>query len=264
MKALYNQQEIDTESFSLPITNRGFQYGDGFFETMIFHEGNVKYAQFHAQRIAKAMKILGLISTIEYDEGWLQEKIAYLTNGHHYARCKLTIWRQEGGLYAPSNNNAEILLTVQPMPEPQPLAAVENIAIAQSVRLQPSSTSGFKSLSALNYVLAGQEKQNRRLEEVLLLDQNGNIAEASSANIFWKKGEHYFTPSPATGCIEGVRRAAILTYLSQHQIPFSEVLEKPATLAAAESIYLCNVSQIRHIKKFQKILYNLTDLTNYP
>ncbi len=50
----------------------------------------------------------------------------------------------------------------------------------------------------------------RGLDEILLLDSAGHVAEAGAAAIFWLKNDCLYTPALSTGCVAGVRRAHLL------------------------------------------------------
>ena len=57
---------------------------------------------------------------------------------------------------------------------------------------------------------AAHERQQRGLDEIILCDAAGHIAEAGAAAIFWVKDEVLLTPALASGCVAGVRRAQVL------------------------------------------------------
>jgi 4-amino-4-deoxychorismate lyase len=112
--------------------------------------------------------------------------------------------------------------------------------ISQNVKLSFHPYSRFKTLSALPYVMAGIEKKERQMDEMVLCDMYGRVSEASAMNIFWQKDKKLYTPSLNTGCIEGIMRSKILDAVKGIQI--CEV--QPDDLIEAEAIVTCNVTGI--------------------
>jgi len=66
--------------------------------------------------------------------------------------------------------------------------------------------SAFKTLNALPYVLAGNYRKQLGVDEVILLDTHGHLAECVASNLFWLKDGMLYTPSLNTGCIGGIIR----------------------------------------------------------
>jgi branched-chain amino acid aminotransferase len=74
-----------------------------------------------------------------------------------------------------------------------------------------------------------ESAQRRGFDEVLLLNERGEVAECTSANIFIANGNQVWTPPLGSGCLPGVTREIILGGI---HVPGIEIGEK--TLAAAE------------------------------
>lgn len=78
----------------------------------------------------------------------------------------------------------------------------------------------------VNSIIATQEAKSRNFDEALLLDENGNIAEASSANIFIEKNGKLFTPKGGF-ILEGITRATFIELAKNKGI---EVIKKEITI----------------------------------
>ena len=72
---------------------------------------------------------------------------------------------------------------------------ITKISFSDKIKLHFSLFSPYKTLNSLPYVLAGIEKTERNLEDLILLDSQNNISESTSANIFWIKNDKIFTPN---------------------------------------------------------------------
>ena len=242
---LYREQEVHFSP-----TNRAFSYGDGIFETMIVRRGTCSLLPYHFKRLLRGLEVLGIISPFtELElEGYIWELSTKF--GHSAVlRMRLQLWREAGGLYAPEKRKAEYLITASPQQKPGWIK--EKAAFSKNVQLSFSVSSSLKTMSALPYVLAGIEKKKRQLDELLLTDIYGNVAEGSSSNLFWVKDGIWHTPHLESGCIAGVMRAYLLEQLQTQQLPVQEVLVPKERLMEAEALIACNVTGLYTIKQLE-------------
>ena len=83
------------------------------------------------------------------------------------------------------------------------------------------------------------------LDEVILLNERGEVSECTSANIFVVEagGKHVFTPPLSAGCLAGVTRAVLL---EQVKIPGVTIAEKTLfaqDLSAAEEVFVTSTTR---------------------
>lgn len=245
MEVIFNKYLVPEGQVKLGMHNRAFAYGDGIFETMIVRRGTCNLLSYHFKRLQKGAKVLGLI--LPFDEKELESFIWQLASKvrHLVLRMRLQLWRREGGLYTPTQHESEFLLTASPFE--RPIRTKEKVGIARSVKLAPSAWSGLKTMSALPYVLAGLERKERQLDDLILTDSQGHVAECTSTNLFWFKNGNWYTPKLESGCIAGVMRAYLMDQMRQKQIPLKEVLLPHEELMEAETIIACNVTGLYSI-----------------
>ena len=236
----------ETVLFS-PTTNRAFSYGDGVFETMIIRRGTCALLSYHYKRLIQGLEVLEIFPSFNENEleGFIWELSTKFKNSQ-VLRMRLQVWRKEGGLYTPEKKEGEFLLTASPQQKPDWVK--EKAAFSKTVQLSYSTYSSLKTLSALPYVLVGMERKQKELDEILLTDTKGNVAEAGSSNLFWLKDGIWHTPHLQAGCIAGVMRAYLLDQLAKNQIPVQEVLLPKEKLMEAEALVACNVTGIYTIK----------------
>lgn len=249
----YNGNLIPSGSECLEVSNRGFQYGDGIFETMIFRKKEIMFLNEHWERIFEG------VNTLKLDLPFTKDRLKIIlfelleVNGlmGHSARMKLYIWRKKGGLYAPDYSDAEFLLTAE-QSQRKKIQKFDKVGLADTVFLQKTAFSHLKTISALPYVMAGIEKKERGLEEVFLLDQDGYVAEASSSNLYFLNLSNriIYTPSLQTGCINGVSRRYLFKNARQFDLEIKEVLWLPEELISEKlSIFTINVAGVNCIQK---------------
>ncbi|QNP54148.1 aminotransferase class IV [Hymenobacter qilianensis] len=161
------------------------------------------------------------------------------------ARLRLQLWRAGAGLYTPVTPTADYLLTATAYEPAAPTGARADFS--QHLRTHFSPFSFCKGPNALTYVMAAQERAGRGLDEVLLLDSAGHVAEAGAAAIFWVKNKCLHTPAISTGCVAGVRRAHLLSVAQAHGFPVEEGLYPVTELLTAEAVFTANVATVRPI-----------------
>ncbi|MFB9862029.1 aminotransferase class IV [Rufibacter immobilis] len=249
MFLLYNGELISEEDVKIPLSNRAFQYGDGFFETILLEKGQVRLWAEHWARIEEAAAALYLSLPAGLSERELPQQILALAQQNQctdLARVKFKIWRAGEGLYTPQTDTTEWLLTAQPT---SPLAQTPlRVGICRTVHTIPSRFSSFKGINSPVYVLASREKMKRGLDDLILLDTKDNLAELTSSNLFWMKGNVLFSPSLETGCVHGVMRRHLLQWAAENNWEVREGLFTLEELQEAEALMAGNVTGLRIIE----------------
>ncbi len=245
---LFNNDLVPTAA--LPLPNRGLAFGDGFFETLIFTAGQLRYAADHLARMQQAAAALYLtLPAALATPGALAATLAGLARANDLpaTRLRLQVWRGGGGRYTPPTSAAEWLATTEPfVPDDSPIARADFARDTHSV-LSPLSF--CKGPQAWLYVRAAHERQQRGLDELLLCDAAGHVAEAGAAAIFWVQDEVLYTPALASGCVAGVRRAALLRAARAQGLACQEGLFKPEALLAADAVFTANVAAVRVVQR---------------
>lgn len=256
MKAIFDFTAVETTQagwFPGGWHNRAFQYGDGLFETMVLQDGVIRFFADHFQRLTLGMQALDMVLPAGFTAGYLQNSIFQLaqTGGlGGNARLRLQVWRKPGGLYTPDSREAGFLLTAQPLVPPT-VSVKENVVFYGDVRLVHSAISGFKTTSALPYVMAGIARKKAAADDAILLDVHGHVSECVASNLFWIKDGTVFTPGLESGCVAGIMRKNSIFRMRQTSVPVQEGLFTKADLLAADAVFCCNVAGIQLIKTIE-------------
>ncbi len=247
---LFNGELVAQRSFALPLPNRGLAFGDGFFETLIFTEGRLRLAADHLARMRQAAAALHLelpaaLATAEA----LETTLARLVAAHELpaARLRLQLWRAGGGRYTPLTNATEWLATAEPFVAED--SALAHVDFARETTALFSPLSFCKGPQAWLYVRAAHERRQRGLEEIILCDAAGHVAEAGAAAIFWLKDGVLYTPALGSGCVAGVRRAAVLRAALAAGQAHQEGLFQQEALLAADAVFTANVAALRPVRR---------------
>ncbi|MFD2936946.1 aminotransferase class IV [Spirosoma flavum] len=248
MFLVYNSDILPESDFRLSVNDRAFQYGDGLFETIRYETNRVWFWPDHFARLSAGLLALQLTPPNGFTAEAIYKTLLQLlaANGltNQPARIKLQIWRQPGGLYTPATNTANVLITAQPG-NPFSITEKGQIGIYDAFRLSPSPISTFKTLNALPYVLAGIYKEQHKLDDVILLDTKGNVAECLASTLFWYADEKLQTPSLQTGCINGIVRQQFLRIAPTLGITFCEGFYKPEVFSQIDAVFCANVMGIQ-------------------
>jgi branched-chain amino acid aminotransferase len=243
----FNGEILEAQSKLLTVANRAFKYGDGLFESMRLMKGHLKFAEQHADRLQRSMKALKIDSYSQMDAWFLKEKAEQLAlrNGIKHGRLRLTVYRDAEGFYAPSQNKMGYCLEIQSMDEPRYFLNDKGLImdIFTEIPKPVNYLSNIKTCNSLPFVMAGLFKSQNRLDEVFIVNQQGNLCEAGSSNIFvWYKNNLY-TPALSEGCVEGVMRQIVIKLAQENGIPFTEAQINPDILYEADEVFLTNASR---------------------
>lgn len=93
----------------------------------------------------------------------------------------------------------------------------------------------------VNSILACQEAKDKGFDEALLLDDKGNVAESSGANIFFEKDAKLYTPKTGN-ILPGITRATVFSIADQLGIQFEEKDFTPEEMKGADAAFFCGTA----------------------
>jgi len=241
--------------------NRAVNYGDGLFETIRIHEGEILFFEDHIDRMLRAMQALKLDDPEQFSGFFFHKQIvvlAHLEKVGANARVRIGIFRSGEGLYEPTQNTPAYFMEVLPMEnrfrwyERQVEAGVFT-----DIQRNFSTLSFFKSMNALPSVMAAVYKKGKSLDDCFLLNASGKIVDAISSNIFWIEKGRVFSPPVSDGGVEGVMRKNLIRILLENKFPFEEKSVTPDELKSADEVFLTNVGWgIKPVTKFETASYS--------
>lgn len=242
--------EAQPENFAL--LQRAAFYGDGLFETLRAFEGQVPFWPLHWDRFSEGLKVLGFDLPSHWTSDYFEKEITRSSPSN--ARVRLTVWRSPGGLYLPTDNTPQFLVTAEPLQSGvfEWLESGLEVCLCETVRLPVDSLSGIKILSGARYVAAAREARAKGMDDVIVLNTHGRVCEATGSNVIWLKGNIVFVPPPFDGQINGTLQKLLCGLLRAEGW---EVREKPTSvddLLGADELLLTNaIRGIRWVRKFE-------------
>ncbi|WP_458734914.1 aminodeoxychorismate lyase [Zobellella taiwanensis] len=217
--------------------NRGWQLGDGHFTTLHARRGRLRLWPYHQARLAEACRRL-LMAPPDWDALYRQATAAA---EDRETVVRVTLLRGPGARGYGIAGCADPTLVINTAPFPQAYLDWRDTGVEIGVcagRLGHSPLlAGLKTVNRLEQVLLKAELERAGLAEGVVLDQDGHVLEAVTANLFWRRGEHIYTPVLDRGGVRGTLRGWLLDRLGhrvrQVRAPLQELL-------AADEAWLCN------------------------
>jgi branched-chain amino acid aminotransferase len=93
----------------------------------------------------------------------------------------------------------------------------------------------------VNSILACQEAKDKGFDEALVLDEKGNVAESSGANVFYEKDGKLYTPQKGN-ILPGITRATVFEICNQLGISYKEKLFTPQEMQGADAAFFCGTA----------------------
>ena len=244
------QRPVDEPLLSL--LDRGFTLADGLFETMRARGGTVFRLDAHLDRLFGSARVLGIpIAPGLRDHIAAASRTAF-TYGYEHASVRLTVTRGPAppGLAPPPHPAPTIALAIAPLTlvsEPRSIVA----AMATARRNEHALTSGMKTLSYTEAVLALSIAKAAGADDAIFLDTAGHISEATASNFFAVIDGTLVTPPRSCGVLPGITRAAVLEIAPALGIDTVEREIAEPELAMASELFL--TSSIREIAPLVRI-----------
>src|SRR5690349_6827036 len=148
------------------------------------------------------------------------------------ARHGRDIWKTKG----PGAKKTDLLIMTGDPQKPAPAGL--SLAVSPYRVNTVSPLSGIKSLNYPEHVLSWEEAQSRDFDEAVVLNERGEIASATTANLFWAKNGTLHTPNLSTGALAGVTRECVIEIANKHFIPLLEGIYEMPDLIDADEIFL--------------------------
>ncbi len=240
----FNGAIIPANQQVLQLNNRGFKYGDGLFEDMRMLKGQLQFANLYVKRLQAGMKTLKLNDYTVWEADFLREKARELSgrnkakNGHLH----LTVFRDLEGLQTPEVYQTGYALEWETLEDQQYSLNTRGLLINvyEDIPKPINILSSLKTCNSLINVLAGIYKQQNRLDDAFILNQNGFLCESINSNIFIKYNGTVYTPALSEGCTKGVMRQVVIDLALKNSIPVTEAQINPQILNEAEEVFLSN------------------------
>ena len=250
----FNGNLISKSTAFLTVNNRAFKYGDALFETLKVEHLNVHFIEDHYFRLMASMRMLRMKIPMRFTLKFLEKEILKTIeeNKKDSARVRLTIYRNNGGLYTPATNEIAYLIEVSSLD----VQIKDNytVDLFKDYFVYSGLLSSIKTTNKITNVLAGIYASENGLDNCVLLNERKYIAETINGNIFFVKGNVIKTPSIKEGCIRGIIRKQIIEIVSKNKkYELIETEISPFEIQKSDEIFITNaiigIQPVTHYKK---------------
>lgn len=225
----------------ISVFDRSFRLGDGLYETLRVAGGRLLHWERHLARFGQSALALGLQLPVSVSA--LREAALALLTRNRLAEASLRIHLSRGvgpAGYSPIGaTRPTLVLTMHPLPSFQETGCLRWRLKTASLRVPVGQwLNGHKTASRLLNVLARAEAEAAGADEALLLDSQGRVAEAGSANVFWIEADGIHTPPLCTGALPGITREVVLELGRQLGLAVHETEAMRERLDTAHGMFL--------------------------
>ena len=247
---LHNDQILEASARTLAAGQVGLLAGWGVFSTLRVTDGVPFAWERHWERMKRDAAHIRVPFPADADglAGRLQQLIE--ANHAYNAALRVYVVRNRGGLYEGPGQTRDfdiIAFTVDPAAWPETV----KLAVAHNARHAASEFAGTKCISWAENLTRHERAREQGFDEVILMNERGEVSECTSANVFAVNGSRVWTPPLSAGCLPGVTRAVLL---AEVDIPGLEIAERTLMLHDLEiADEVCITSSTRGLLPVSRI-----------
>jgi branched-chain amino acid aminotransferase len=178
------------------------------------------------------------------DAEHVRRKLLELVETNQTPNCtlRLVIVRNGGGMWAgPSNGRASDVIALTA--DSKDWGESVKLSYVAQARHAACEFAGTKILSWAMNLTWLEKAQQRGFDEVILLNERGEVAECTSANIFIANGSEVWTPPLSSGCLPGITREVLLGEIRAPGIRVIEKTVMPGDLEAADEVFITSTTR---------------------
>ena len=273
-KVCFNGEFVQVDDIRYEDVKRGFSFGDGAFESIKIINGKPVFLAHHLKRLNSAIKRLKLCTDQPLHLNYIEPIIIDLLRLNEIYEggvVRISVYRSGKGTYLPKTNDLSYIIETFKLKENLYSTNKKGLKIdVYDDILKPlNMLSPYKLANAQLYVLASVYFKENQLDDALIKNENGNIIETTSSNLFISSNGVLYTPALSEGCVGGIMRMQVINLaITNGMLVYENPIQIQHLLSADEIIITNSIKGIRWIGKYKdKRYYNslankLTDLLN--
>jgi branched-chain amino acid aminotransferase len=243
MGLLTNLDGVIAPDAQISVLDRGFLYGDSLYEVVRTLGGRPFALLEHLARLRQSAAYLYI--NIPWSDAQIctevERTLEAAKNPESYVRIVVTRGAEEEiSLFPGAEIEPHLLIIVRPIP-PNPTLSEKGLHLKLLPRLRVDRRAlspAAKTGNYLNNILALIEAKQAGADDALLLNNQGEVTEATTSNLWiFKKGMVY-TPVAESGILQGITRQFLLDLLKEWQIAHKETTLRADDLWDAQEAFL--------------------------
>jgi len=243
MKIYLSGKLVPEKDARVSVFDHGLLYGDGVFEGIRTYNGKVFMLDEHIDRLYRSAQAIALKIPISKKEMLKAVVLTCKANNTMNGYVRLVVTRGKGtlGLNPYSCQKPEVIIIAGKIQLYAPMLYRHGLKVitAGTIRNHTESLNpAIKSLNYLNNIMAKIEAINSGVEEVIMLNVHGYVAEASGDNVFVFRGNQLLTPPVSAGALEGITRNIVMKLAAQNGYEVREAMLTRYDLYNADEMFL--------------------------
>jgi branched-chain amino acid aminotransferase len=227
MKIFIDGKYYSERDAKVSVFDHGLLYGDGVFEGIRAYHGRVFKLKEHIDRLFCSAKAILLELPMSHTQFMKTTVETCRKNSLRDGYIRLVVTRGVGtlGLNPRSCKRPSVIIIadkIQLYPPELYQRGMEIVTVPTTRNLHSALNAAIKSLNYLNNILAKIEANNAGVEEAVMLNAEGFVAECTGDNLFIVKNRALFTPPLSAGALYGITRQTVIELAEEAGLKVSE------------------------------------------
>ena len=238
---LFNDQVRDSSEKLLAPGQVGLLAGWGGFSTIRVLDGVLFAFERHWARMVKDAGLFHVPMPCTAEEARRRLLELVEANRAYNASLRVVVVRNDGSVWTgPSERRSDLIALTSDLHH---WGRGVKLALIPNARHAASPFAGTKILSWAMNLTWVEEAQAKGLDEVILLNERGEVSECTSANIFIARGNQVWTPPLRSGCLPGVTRSVLLEDVHVPGFAIGEKVLLPSELESADEVFITSTTR---------------------
>jgi len=245
---LHNDEIREAGDLGLSPGQVGLLSGWGVFSTLRVYDGVMFAFERHWERMRRDAERIRVPFPAQPE--WLESRLQRLIEANQSAPSKplnatlrVVVVRNRGGLYEGPGIHRDfdtIAFTVDMVRWPETV----KLGLVPHGRHAASEFAGTKYTSWAENLTRYERAHQQGLDEVILLNERGEVAECTSANVFIVDSDRrVWTPPLSSGGLGGITRAGLLEEIRDPEIAIAEKPLLPSDLSSASEVFVTSTTR---------------------
>jgi len=230
-----NGKRVSNAKARVSVFDNSLLYAEGLFETFLACDNRVLYLKLHLDRLYKGAAVIDLKPPVGRRQltEWMRKTLE--AHPDRINKLRLTMTSGEAERWTGVPGKPQVILSAAPHTLP-----------LQPFRVQVSDwrvdqDSEFRRIKTISYAVHAAALKRAKIEgfdDALMLNKKRQVAEITTANIFWCHRGRIYTPPITAGCLEGVTRQVVMREARKLGLRIIEKNESLDRLVEADEIFL--------------------------
>ncbi len=242
LPAWWNGTTLPLGKVSVPVTDRGWLFGDAAYEVIRVYDRKLWLDVEHFSRLRRSLAELGII----YDCAILEKAAPAILAASPLANGSLYIQISRGSgqrAHVPKDGMIpNVLMFVQPFDEAAWQKKMQKGITVTAVVDERWHRCDIKSVNLLGNCMAATTAKTRGFDEAVLVDERGIVSEGTHATFLWAKSQAVYATPLSNRILPGITRQKIAEICKLEGIKFAESYLSAAELPFIDEAFLCGTT----------------------